>query len=1572
MIEKLYRLLESFKENDVSNLLLSIREKIVTTLNSDYFSEQSKAWFSEMEKCPLFLMSEPLQLDTLPVTTTNAYLITSDNTLYYFSSASTIRLTKLNVSEENMLALKKTLNIHEAILDDGESFKCLYNNLPGAVKKSIFDKTAHTHTEVEPFANFEHQPKKIIQIKQLINALYYAQRAFSDLENVNFRNGNSKWGDVCTVYNQTISSAYKASYLLTHLDIDLTEAFSSEISVLIDLFSNIKAYADGHKKNTDDIAKLIMEYPLAFEAGKYAGIAIDQLQPNTGKVDYRFLTQLSAVLPGYIQQFTTYLRDYTAKLTDFEPNLNKQKINELENNAVKLLNAIQNLQNGDALLTVKIINYINIISHIITLSTSIIQEAGHMTETSQDVIRDTLAKIKYEYLPQLFALADKIEDQILLAPGTLSKPLMEAIIPYYQELINYASKPVDFTAKGEELLTIEDYRFLDLRIKETRQRINRNHEELIKVEQTKIAFENFFKILEKPEFEKHRLVHLDNQTKQDLANHYRFIQPWFEKNDIPLNNEIITSFTKTTGTYDKFVDLYNWAWAPSADSILNLLSFKKRLSDYVESGLATHKLHIQLNNDIIKGIYQRADIAMRPLDPALIDLKFNDARVLNLKPEATNFLKTINDDVIKAIEHIKATIYPLDPALPNPEPDNIPALNPPAETTIPLEIINNEHGSIITNPNVLTANQALSLYTSYEEKHADFLRVQDAYEQFLLIIEEKSPTPLFLLCDKEKEILRNLYLIFQPFFIHAFIEDNGIKLIDKAIITNLQAGSDPANVKFPITQQHFINTKQVFEASLNKSITFSKTQRDDYYQIVLKKYNEEILQKELIPDVSSGERATYLIKHTKYSKAVAGFRLSLFEFTKYFNKSITDKLKPSQAGIPFPEMESKNQLLSESKQIVILKRIFNALYHLEQICHELENLDNTSYETTYVYHLALAYKNINSLKDLIKSLSDDPQLIFIAKELMKKVRAIKETLSEQIEPYIPDANLVTNVPQPIQYQAIWYSLHALMRVPEHLQALNTNKPLTEEQLANIQSKTKQTVVNIERIINKSNSYFKLLLEIPTMYSLFKELRQKLSLFTSSSHMAIMSNLKELNSELFARILMETDLWESKMGLKPGLLSGHMKSLLDEFYKGINEPLGLISQNHIENITNMDAFDKRLAVNNKRRTEAQIKHLPVKKDLEIITRFISLAEQYTSYLLIPTQTGILARIENELVDTYKLAYPIIKDAQPEVGEADIDAKPYPMVEKFLRKTAENESMPAIPGIHAVAVSTRCHLNGMLADFQLEHDTSMEQNVYLQNLRTNQILLNEQFVLDYTNNMFERRVDIITSRQTDLLHLNLEYNEKLKTYLTEFKSAFVAEGLLSKDINATMKKLIQDKTDEFQRQFLSQYTQLDNSLSVLSEFRVYFKHTQTAINENKTSLFENQETIGAKTGKIDALEKLARDSKMPAAERIEQLRTKVGSASFEVTIMAHRTLDVCSFAWLKRLFLKLLEVFKLYTPTHVKYYNNLKDAVSENPNLPQHRRYPGFFAETERPYALPKQVNLDPEKDTPLLPAENMTI
>ena len=125
---------------------------------------------------------------------------------------------------------------------------------------------------------------------------------------------------------------------------------------------------------------------------------------------------------------------------------------------------------------------------------SSLEQIGNLSESSQDVIRDNIAKLKYDVLPYLFGLLDKIEVNFMLKPGTLAAPLMDKIKPLYATLIYYAAKQVNFAIKGEELLQIEDSRFLALRLERTYSRINEAQKKLFRLEKAQTALVAFYKI----------------------------------------------------------------------------------------------------------------------------------------------------------------------------------------------------------------------------------------------------------------------------------------------------------------------------------------------------------------------------------------------------------------------------------------------------------------------------------------------------------------------------------------------------------------------------------------------------------------------------------------------------------------------------------------------------------------------------------------------------------------------------------------------------------------------------------------------------------------------------------------------------------------------------------------------------------------------------------------------------------------------------------------------------------------------------------------------------------------------
>lgn len=1584
-------LLASFKKHEISALLLYIREMILDKIHSEHVSEKVKDYLTDMETCGFYLIQSSATLDNLPDTIKSAYFLSNDNKLYYLNKHETPDPILITYESNILQNLKQTLSIESIAAPTGQTPKLVFKNLKQAQRNSITKLTQHAHEEHIPFVNFEHQPRQIIQLKEIINSLYHGQLAFADLENTSLLSST----DILRIFKQTIPHAYEACYLITHLDIDLMDAFNEEISLLLNVLSLVQTYADKNNKEPDQFRALVKKYSAVHKTGiasdvinligsaetyvnehseqtdkflgfikKYgtihnvgigSGIVIDQLQPNTGKIDFNFLTQLTGVLPSYIEQLTSYIKKHSSNVTKQEPTLDKQKIEMLQNDAFQLLNAINSIQDNSALLAFKVIKYVKIIRRVISLSTSILEQTGHMTNASQDLIRDKLHTLKYQYLLQLFALTDKIEDELLLKPGTLSQPLNAQITPLYKELIRYSSKPVNFSEKGEELLTLDDSRFIELRLEETQQRINKANQHLFKAGHIKAALENFFTILEKPKHANKALKDLKESTKEALTRHYLFIKPYVEELNLDLNNAIISALIGLSEPDKRWKITQLLKANKTLSNVSTLLSYKTNLVKRIQSEIATRTFHIELNEAIISNAYKNTHLTLRPYA--------HDYSVLHVD-----------------------------------EPQRIAPTEEDKKST--------RVTTLIDKPETLTGDQALDLYKYHEERRSKLIRAQQACAEFATIWEnsekQRAKVPFMALMAKwetnktasqkpdftrffpkwvkdnalslhqlsntEKEALKSLYLIFQPYWVDVFCNDAGMNRFDKKMTRSLQENTFNETSGFSITKDHFFSHLTTFNSELLTHITTSEEQRNRYEAIANEKLLFETHTKKLILNDNQNPRANHVIKHTHCSESIAKFRESIYDQIDLFNPIIADRLKPRVMDtLPFPEISIQNKALAESKQLLNFKRLLNGLYHLEQTIIALEKLkdvNNNQYSATeylnkclYVKHLQEAYSHLDDLFLLVQEFDVDPYANFIAKELFLNIKNIKRLLLEKSEPYRQDAANIPDIQGEITLDTLWYPLQAFMLIPEYIKASNHNQTLQPKELHDIRVNAKRITINVEKILQSSNSYFKLFLKIPAMYRLFKELKQQLASFAGQSHDAAIKHLNEINTVLFTRILIETDQWEDRIGLNPGQLSGYMKAMLDELYQGFLKPLELKSEEHIQYVTSLAPFEQRKIASSKRATLAQQKQLHNDNTINKLHVFLQRVANYRENecsSLIPSNLDFSSMVRGDLIESYKEIHSIIEEFN---GHYQLE-KPTALSQKIdaiLHESIDKDGLLKMTNIIELTQSVLSHYQGLKTGYQFEIDLARDKNTYLDKLRTEQIELNKQFVLSYTHKAFKKRVETIITRQSDLCStaLKSEYNDKLNRFLLAFKNDVTDKAILTDDIKKEIKNLLHAKMQKFEQLNLKKYAQLDNVLSAIAEFNHYLNHH---LRGEKSSVFENTKTLTDKKAKIDELEKLATNPGITIDDRLLQLRTIVYSFSFKNSMMRHKPLTTFSLDWLKRCLVYLLEALRIYTPRHVANLNNLKDAISINPQSKHNVRQFRFFKETPVQYELPSNLGL----------------
>ncbi|ASQ44910.1 hypothetical protein [Legionella clemsonensis] len=1144
----------------------------------------------------------------------------------------------------------------------------------------------HPNEDGEPFTNFDSEPRQIVQLKQVINALYHAQLAFEDLQSVNLRNGDKKFQDLKKLYYKTIEHGYKASYLLTHLDIDFHELFRSEIQQIWQFLAPIKAFADSHKESAIEFSSVLKNYPTGYKAGVISGTAIAQMKPNDGNYDYDFLANFGAVLPGYIQQLTTYIQHYGPQISTYQPTIDKAKLDELQEQAFRLLNSIENLQSDDIFISFKTLNYIKIIREIINLSMSSLEQIGYANDSSQAVIRHNMKRLKYELLPELFSIVDRLEDEGLLNPGTLSQPMMAQIKPFYELMAFYAAKFADFSAEGEELLTIEDAQFIDKRLEKTRQRISVANWNLTTQIAAQTALNNFFAIIENPQYAAYSLLNLPQTEKDTLKKEFNFLLPYIKVIDSELSNVIIRDLTSANSYTRNLLRPWHWLTGTAGPvAVTSLIPLKVKLQTALAKERATQELHIELNKDIINYVENYSEMDIYPYQS---------------RPELTCF------DEAKILE-----------------------INPTAPEHQHLQFSKDSENVWITHHEALTFTQAKTLAHYYERKCLQLDEARTALHSFLsFLVAEKHPK---INIDAIKLQLRRWYSLFQPYLVENLFSSEKAKKQDAVMveflsgkpllgqqISKLDRAVDYSTDNFThsvstLFERLFTEEDIIFVlAQFESLIALTQERAKVYSNRAQQKYIADVQSRELHPDINTDKRANFVLKHTLYSQTVAAYRSSLFELTKAFNTSLRVKLQPAEKGMPFPEMEDQELARLEIHQAVAVKRFFNSLYHLEQICIQLESLDQKSSQSLYVYHLIQAKSHIDELVSHAKALVNDPHLSLFATELKDKALALYKVFTVQQKNYAVSSEEVelTNPKfqgKAVKYSGLWYALRSFMLIPEHIKAATQHEELTAEMIARVDQRTKQAALNIEAIIESSDSYFRLFLQTPTMYRLYKELKAKLEQFTHLSHTAAMDHLEELSHDLFVRILITTDEWEDKLGLKPGLLADPMKAVLDEFHKGLLENLNLNSQEHLALLSSLAPINYRMEAAKRRKQAAaallkgddalntNIENLEINKErllklslsskIRLLQLFLKEVNEYHNYHRILPASPLIQHINKiRLTKLYKILQPLLLSEQKRLGlkaqpiatqhytiEILLQEIPLPAIQEEVRQKEEQE-------------------------------------------------------------------------------------------------------------------------------------------------------------------------------------------------------------------------------------------------------------------------------------------------------------
>lgn len=1344
--------------------------------------------------------------------------------------------------------------------------------------------------------DFSTDPAQISQIKKIFNAVYYLEDAIKLVRDA------STLGLFTTVPLQVYSHISNACKLLTHLDLDLTDAFANEIAMLLPSVIEFQKHILVFKDRALTAVSAADVPTLSRQVGVAAGTVIDQINPHRPQVDYQRLTQFGGDLPRYLDQLSVQIQALASTVSAGESSLNEQRLAELKDNGVQLLQALERMRSNNSLLPLPLpleaLRCIHVIQHTISLSLSIYEQTGHVKDSSQTAIRQALAELKYKLLPSLFGFMDKVEVETLLQPGTLSKPMMTSLSGLYNSLIGYVEKFVDFSKPekdplivgritsdgGVALKTIEDSAFVDLRFDISDERVIHHDQFLRKIAVAEEAANIFFNRINQLDC-KPILARAAQEIRTQLIAQYQHIRPYVLQCDIAWDDKMVGALL---GTEE----------AP----ILGVTELKDLLTKRLIKLRETRQFKVDLDRTLVQA-------NARDITNICLFQRAND-RAPHLINEA-NYLKNIYVDE-NARMRTPIGVLTLAQMTQCQQNDQAIARLAPLATA---------HARI-ANLDTLPHQELVNLSTYYGKQRLRIARAQIAYEEYQRLI---TADGFDARQEGMKQKLSNLYYLFQPYIDSQLPGAAEILRMDKNIVEALSKdiehfGPEDGQDWAP-RQLIALGPSIVAYLSAEKSSVDARyAQLETALRPSIQRANQD---KPFIQSPELVHRATYLIKHQNYSRTINDFKTALSRPMALLNSALHAQVSPAALGLPFPELDNPTKILEQSSQALMVKRLYNAVYHLHEFSLCLEQINDASLPGYYERNLLNTFTHAQKALYLLQELLASPDIKMIFADLRghwDNAYGILNALSRSYlsespnavpaEPLLIDAAVVpagTDAVRPSdpRSSSLYLPINALMVLPEHIAKLRRSElALSQEERESLAQHAAKITADIDRMIENRGAYFKLFLEIPTVFELFREFKEQLMAITRVSHGAVMENLSSINDEFIAKILIEADRIEDRLSLCSGTLSKPLKSMLDAFYDGLLEPLGLQSEERIRLISSFVPLDKRInaaRVRVEKASEAQRDIQEKQVSLQDLCRQIEVYQAYKRSA--NPQPGVIDSNKGILIEYYQKALPHLKALDPQILSLLQQQNFSPEIDSLLNTGADTN--PPVVNIIGLALAGISQYKGLYASQQLAKGAAEEKIRHLESLRVEKATDNIRFRQTYTESSFDRQAALLIKKPLGLAHLQGDYQSAFKQYLGLQKEAIVLAAKETVDIDSTIKTTLERHWATFEHESYKNYVQLEKFKKAILDFNAYIEGAQR-------SAFEDGETLIEKTTIRNRLSAIVDNAAEPVAQRLAKLAQVVRAPQFKSKMTRLPQHHESTFAWLQNLVAYMLQLTGLYVP------------------------------------------------------------
>ncbi|WP_367606494.1 hypothetical protein [Legionella sp. W05-934-2] len=1381
-----------------------------------------------------------------------------------------------------------------------------------------------------PFKDYAKEPVFVKNLKDLLNAVYLLQKTFEDLESIDIREGDHKifqwydavdedkqieinqlplwkrwWykasGGVKTAYNgtgeantarqklwhDTIPKAYQASHLITHLDFSILSAFVPEYESLLNAFKKLENLGKQVQDYTDITPENVQDWMQPDQLGSIVGEGLYQLKSDGGSVDMSFLTHLSGSLPSFFQQLTDSLKQYSPKLANIETSLSKEQLAKFEEKAEKILVATDRLRNRNKLvLPLYVLHYIRLIQDIVMLGRGIVDQFSLANEASKEVVIEELRELKHQKIGALFLLLDKTEAELMLKPGTLTGPWMKVMSEYWSKLAYYANNYIDLQDKAPDLLTLNDWALMNRRKEVMEDRIDKNRS-LFAVNSRRLdAFNRFYQNLEKLDGS-HAVT---KEELENLAKHYLLFQRFVIAKSPKLHAKLVETYLSedaiknhTNGFFNNLYENY----MPYAVTFLNckteLLAIKKDIKNAIQSASNTPLLNIRIAEDLCRNLDTTANLPLIPFQK-------------QPPPDMTNE----NDELIQAYKNLYQAQR---------EQKHLgEALNDFSKFEAKLKQLLTDHQFHINGLNEGDKKELSTLYASLQ--------------------------PYLNSCvDK---VQQNSWSYFDKRMVQALTGDVNWVPTDKSSFLIREVIMKLAFFKF---HPKLLEAKRLANEKVK---TYQKMQREK--AVAYKEDLHYVEPKKVL------ERANYVFKWEFVPKIPQWIQSQREQLLKWvienYSDAITKELKnQAQTGAPYPEIEDTLTRLSQPHQLVVIKQVLNALYYLEQSSQKLAELREDSYQSIYVYNLLQAYEGIEQIYELGLALHSDPYLLSFIQQLQVQYQQFKQAAYANALPY-QTSSLEVNHHQnkPVQWSALWYTVQTLKVLPNHIQTHLQGKPVEGMPNFDASYSAKQTCLEIEELMAKSDSYLQVFLALPQIAKLSYQLRDESVSLGQLIHHSVVDRLKLIQNGPLTDILIEADKLEISIGLKAGTLSEPVRKILNKFYVELVFQQQLPSKQTFDILFSKEGCLRRLNSIVNRKDDLILQMNQRKENIQLLeTATQWLDTYYDQKTVMPfnkkyefirwlrKNKDLIIRLEEE----NNLAVDFINSNPTNLEQEIYRASPHlkldlPNFEFRIKRlkaklTGENAS-------DLFATEKQQLLMGFISDDKYAAIVLAEQKEQMKH---------------FIELQFDKVATPYLTRTIGIASLSKDYKNRLEAYQKEERNRIRDEicnrpldELVNQDLILITSNATKNSLDRFVNAYYDDYALLCEFLNQLQFCRVYAQ--ELSVNETNN---RKQQKYKNFLGILDDFEEITCNEKLMPAERIKLLKDLTKKDSIFYTRLMNIRNDVEPFTWLwfKQCIEDLLALLHLRSPTRQQHYDNMSNSL-EKSFVPMKQLYKanGFFS------------------------------